>query len=167
MTQKEVRALFTYESDGRLRRIGGLKDYPWRGIGRNRRYLATTISGKTYYAHRLVWLWHKGVMPSQVDHINMDTRDNRIENLRECTCATNQYNVRKRSHNTSGYKGVVYHKYCTNKPWFAKIVVNGKVVSLGYYPTPEMAAEAYAKGAIKYAGAFARSDLTEQVEPNP
>ncbi|EFR5112495.1 HNH endonuclease [Salmonella enterica] len=107
--------------------------------------------------HQLVWLYHHGSIPPMLDHINRDPRDCRIENLRVCNNAQNQYNIAKRRHNTSGFKGVVFHPNCPRKPWQAKIVIRGRVKSLGYFPTKELAAEAYAKGAKLYAGEFASS----------
>ncbi len=158
MTYDEVRRLFEYEPEtGQLRRVGGRVDYPWRGIGKDKRYLATTIGRKTYYAHRLVWLYHYGEFPTMVDHIDGDFRNNRIENLRLCTNAQNQYNSPRKSNNQSGYKGVAF---CTGyrNPWRARIIVNKQVVELGRYPTPEAAAAAYAEGAERYAKEFARAD---------
>jgi hypothetical protein len=158
MTYEEVHSLFVYEPEtGQLRRIGGRVDYPWRGIGTGRRYLATTVAGKTYYAHRLVWLYHHGETPAMIDHINGDFRDNRIENLRACTNAQNQYNGPRKSHNRSGYKGVAFCKGY-RKPWRARIIVDKQPVELGYYDTPEAAASAYAEGAKRYAREFARVD---------
>lgn len=93
-----------------------------------------------------------------VDHIDGDPSNNRIENLRECTNAQNQYNGPRKCHNRSGHKGVVFHPRCPRKPWQAKIAKAGKVFSLGYYPTREEAAAAYAAGAEKHAGEFARAN---------
>jgi len=159
MTHEELLRTFIYEPEtGMLRRIsGGRVPYPWRGAGKDRRYLLTTVRGENLYLHRLVWLYHHGYTPDTVDHINRDTRDNRIENLRPCSRAENQYNSKRKSNNRSGFKGIVFHPKCLRKPWQAKIVVEGKVVSLGYHPTKELAAAAYAKGAETYAGAFART----------
>lgn len=160
MTQDEIRALFEYEpTTGMLRRkLGGRKPYPWRGAGKDRRYLVTTISGATIYLHHAVWLYHHGSKPAMLDHINGDTRDNRIENLRECTSAQNQFNSRRKASNKAGHKGVVFHAPCTHKPWHAKINVGGRRISLGYHATKEEAAAAYAAGAAKYAGEFARAN---------
>lgn len=158
MTQDEVRALFAYEPEaGMLRRVlGGKKEYPWRKIGRDGRYLAFSHANRTYYLHRLVWLYHTGEVPPMIDHIDGDTRNNRIENLRVCSPSQNQYNSKRKAHNRAGYKGVVFHPKCQRKPWQAKIAKAGRVHSLGYYATPEEAAEAYAKGAALHAGEFAR-----------
>lgn len=157
MTNEDLHSLFIYESHGMLRRIGGRKPYPWRSIGRQGRYLATTVAGVTYYLHRLVWQYHTGNVPVMVDHVNGNPADNRIENLRECTNAQNQYNSPKKVSNRAGHKGVVFHPKCTLKPWQAKIAAGGKVHSLGYYPTREEAAAAYAAGARRIAGEFARA----------
>lgn len=157
MTQAELQRLFAYEPDtGLLRRVsGGRVSYPWRNIGADGRYQATTVNGVTIYLHRAVFLYHHGYLPEVVDHKDRNTRNCRIENLREATHAENQYNSRRKLNNQSGAKGVVFHPKCRTKPWQAKIVVNKKVVSLGYYPTVALAAEAYAKGAAQYAGEFA------------
>lgn len=160
MDTETLRRMFVYEPDtGMLRRVvGGRKPYPWSGIGKDRRYLRATVAGKCEYLHRLVWQYHKGSVPHMIDHIDGNPRNNRIENLRECTAAQNQYNTPRKANNKSGAKGVVFHAPCTGKPWHAKIVVDGKVRSLGYYKTVEEAAAAYAAGAEKFAKEFARKD---------
>ena len=162
MTYDDLRKRFEYESEtGLLRQVfGGRKPYPWRPIGHNGRYRAWTHAGKVYYLHRLVWLWHHGELPLMLDHINGDTLDNRIENLRPCTNAQNQYNAPRKSHNKSGYKGVAYCPMY-RKPWRARIVVDKKVKGLGYYDTPEEAAAAYDAAALLYAKEFARTNAED------
>jgi hypothetical protein len=160
MTHNEIRALFSYEPDtGMLRRVvGGRKPYPWRGIGKDRRYLAFSYGkGKSIYLHRAVWLWHHDELPPMLDHIDGDTRNCRIENLRPCTSAQNQYNSPRKRHNRAGLKGVV-HRVGYRMPWQARITVNGKVILLGRFATPGEAHAAYAAGAKQHAGEFARSN---------
>lgn len=91
-----------------------------------------------------------------IDHIDLDPRNNRIENLRLCNPGTNQLNSRKRSHNTSGFKGVFRSQKPTGKPWFARIIVDGIHYQLGYFYDPAEAHEAYKKAADKLAKEFAR-----------
>ncbi len=156
MTNEELHRVFLYEPDtGMLRRISGghnHKPYPWRGAGHKKRYL---ITGNGLYLHRLVWQYHHGYVPKMIDHIDGDARNNRIENLRECTPAQNQYNSRAKVNNRSGYKGAYPRANCVAKPWYSKIVVDGRKVLLGYFSTPQEAAQAYDVAAKKFAGQFA------------
>jgi hypothetical protein len=85
-------------------------------------------------AHRLVWLLHKGYWPAaDLDHINEDKTDNRIENLREATRAQNMQNVRVHKHNTSGCKGVAW--YAPRGKWRAYIFCNYRQRHLGLFST--------------------------------
>ena len=56
--------------------------------------MSLRINGKIKFLkyHHLVWVWHKGYWPTQLDHINGDKSDNRIENLREVTMSENNLN---------------------------------------------------------------------------
>lgn len=75
-----------------------------------------------------------------VDHINIDHRDNRIENLREATRSQNSHNQKKREGQSSTYIGV--HMRPSGR-WRAQMVCKGKRHSLGTYSTAEEAAKAY------------------------
>lgn len=159
MTQDEVRRIFEYEARGTLRRIDGAgrKPYPFSPMGSGGGYLGFSHRGRKHYLHRLIWLYHHGTVPGMIDHVNGDRRDNRIENLRACSNAQNQYNSVRKTNNRSGFKGVAFYRAKpTTKPWRARIVRSGRQISLGYYATAEEAAEAYARGAAEVAGAFAR-----------
>jgi hypothetical protein len=89
--------------------------------------------------------------PRQVDHKDRaQTLDNRRSNLR-ATLNQNQQNQGKRKNNTSGFKGV--HK--TRGKWQARITVNSRLIHLGLFLTPEVAARAYDATAMKYHADFA------------
>ncbi|BAE72736.1 HNH endonuclease family protein [Xanthomonas phage OP1] len=104
-------------------------------------YLQVKVHGKMYQAHRLAWLLHTGKWPSQqLDHIDGCKTNNRISNLRECSNAENQQNRGKSSNNTSGVPGVYWHKEA--KKWRARIMLDGKQISLGLFNTLEEAAAA-------------------------
>lgn len=114
-----------------------------------------SVYKRTYRAHRLAWLYVYGVWPDGfIDHINGDQKDNRIKNLRIATDSENKRNVGKRSHNTSGYKGVTWDK--TNKKWLAHATYNGKSINLGRYDTPLEAYKAYNEFAVNNYGEFYR-----------
>lgn len=97
---------------------------------------------------------HNGEMPREIDHIDGNPANNRIDNLRSATHAQNLANTKRRRDNTSGYKGVRLHK--SSGLWNARIKAGDKVHSLGYFKTAELAGAAYADAAAKYFGQFAR-----------
>jgi len=95
-------------------------------------YRRIQISGKSYYAHRLAWLWVYGCLPKdQLDHIDGDGLNNAIRNLRECDNSENQRNARLRGDNVSGVVGVSWHKQF--EKWAAYINANNKKNHLGLY----------------------------------
>lgn len=156
ITAEKVRDLFHYDpSTGIFTR----KTDSWWGEKKvgclSHGYLVIRVNnGKKYAAHRLAWLYVYGSFPEKdLDHINGDRSDNRIENLREASGSENSMNRRNRSDNTSGKKGVVWHGI-QNK-WQAQICSDGKNRCLGYFHDIEEAAHAYNKAAIKLHGEFA------------
>lgn len=88
------------------------------------------------------------------EHENNNPLDNRRENIRVATHSENIRNQKKRIDNTSGYKGVYWHKDA-NK-WQAYITVNQKRIHLGLFDNIEDAAKAYAEASAKYHGEFGR-----------
>ena len=76
-----------------------------------------------------------------VDHIDNNRKNNNVNNLRWCSNAENQRNRTKQYNNTSGYKGVCFHKQ--HQKYMAQIQLNGKLIHIGYYETAEEASNAY------------------------
>ena len=111
------------------------------------------LDGKqtTLQMHRIIMNAQKG---QQVDHIHHNTLDNRKSEMRLCSGSQNQHNSGKRTNNTSGFKGVSWHK--ATQKWYARIKLNGKEKSLGYFTHPELAHEAYCRAAAELHGDFAR-----------
>jgi hypothetical protein len=90
----------------------------------------------------------------QVDHKDGNGLNNQRNNLRLATPSQNGANSRRSKRNTSGYKGVIWNK--RNKRWQVRIMVERRMVSVGYFIDIEDAAIAYANAASKYFGEFAR-----------
>ncbi len=102
------------------------------GTVKNDGYVRIRIDGSLYLAHRLAWLYHYGTFPeNEIDHINRNKSDNRIENLRDVDRITNAINKDLQSNNTSGVVGVRWH--CKSCRWQAYIGVNGKTIQLGKF----------------------------------
>lgn len=88
------------------------------------------------------------------DHIDLDAMNNTRSNLRVVNNSLNQHNRHKQSNNTSGYKGVSFHK--KTQKWTARIAINGETINIGIYTTPEEAYSAYCEKAIQLLGDKAR-----------
>lgn len=86
----------------------------------------------------------------QVDHINGNTLDNRLCNLRLASVQHNQANKQKATKNNLP-KGVIK----VGKRYRASIRHNYVTIHIGVYDTPEQAGLAYAKKAEEFYGEFA------------
>jgi hypothetical protein len=104
-------------------------------------YVVLRLDNKLYLAHRLAWLHTYGQWPAeQIDHINGDRSDNKINNLRAVSNIENAQNGRKpKPSNKSGFLGVRKE----NSKWLAEIKVNYKPIRIGLFATPEEAHKAY------------------------
>ncbi len=123
---------------------------------------------KSFYAQRFFGIKKTGrqnismhvFLMQHVDGMEIDHRDgnglnNQRCNLRFATHAQNCANRRKKSNNTSGFKGVSFHRQ--SKKWRAVVRVLGKDISLGLHKTPELAHAAYCAGADRHHGEFAKA----------
>jgi len=89
----------------------------------------------------------------EVDHIDGNRLNNQRSNLRLATSSQNKMNRGPRKDNTSGYKGVSWHKQ--NNKWSARIMANGKYLSLGLFENILDAARSYNLAAKKHHKEFA------------
>lgn len=106
-------------------------------------YVVITISGTKHKAHRLAWRMFHGTEPDgQIDHINGNRADNRIENLRVVTHEVNVHNRRSANRNSrTGLLGASPGK----TGFVATISAQGQRHHLGTFATPEAAQAAYKK----------------------
>lgn len=159
ISAEEARQLLSYNPETgtftwRVGRRGTARVGSVAGRPNGRGYFRIRIYGRRYCAHRLAWLLTHEVWPeNQIDHINGRRDDNRLCNLRLATRSENTRNAKRRSDNTSGFKGVGFHK--AQGKWRARIKIDGRRKDLGRFDTPEEAHAAYCKAAAELHGEFA------------
>lgn len=164
VTSERLRELFTYNPDTGLfvRNIdcGGCKAGAAAGTtSKVHGYVFISIDYQGYRAHRLAWFYMTGEWPPvgyEPDHVNGCRADNRFANLRLATRSQNTANARLMCTNTSGYRGVHFHKEVGR--WCAMI----NATYLGLFDTPEEAHEAYCAAAKVIHGEFWRGGIIER-----
>ena len=96
-------------------------------------YMIIGLAGKQYKAHRLAWLWYYGCMPEEdIDHINLDTLDNRIANLRLSVDKLNHKNRSQYVSNKSGVTGVSWNSRTNKWSAEAQVTVDGKRIRYNF-----------------------------------
>ena len=112
--------------------------------------IAINIKSKAYRGSRLAWFYvYKKWPVLEIDHINGETIDNRLVNLRELTRKQNSRNkIPLVSNNTSGFNGVSWNE--KHKKWRSDITYNGRKYYLGHFDDLENAKKARLEGEKKY-----------------
>lgn len=133
-------------------------------IQKNKWYKLNKRVGQIYFGrmskNRKCVLLHREILGLKhgdgfkVDHINGDTLDNRKVNLRICNTSENARNQKRNNRNTTGYKGVSYHK--KSGKYSARITADGKLIWLGLFDTPKQAYKKYCEASKMYHGVFGR-----------
>lgn len=89
------------------------------------------------YEHRLIFALHNGYLPKEIDHINRDPTDNRIENLREVSRSENNINRKNRQKPINGRKFVGIGERNGKFRSYIKVGINR--VNIGTFDTAEEA----------------------------
>lgn len=156
ITQQELKELFDYNNGQLLAK----KKSKQRNIGdalgtpNEKGYLIAHVNAKLYRVHRLIFLYHHGYMPNQIDHINGKRSDNRIENLRQATSVQNAQN--RMTIASSGFKGVYWHK--KTKRWTASICIGRKNIHLGSFENIDAAKAVAVQARKDVHGSFAKGE---------
>lgn len=138
VSAEELKSRFTYD-DGKL----FWKDGRNKGAGAGYYcdngycYLNFKVGEKSLrmLRHRIIFLMLNGYLPDLVDHIDQNSRNDRIENLREADKSLNALNTKPRKNNKTGYKGV--HEY--KGKYRASVYNKGKKIHLGSFSEIEEA----------------------------
>lgn len=111
-------------------------------------YLRITFQSRSYAAHRIAWsIYYNEQPPAIIDHIDGNSSNNSISNLRDGTGCINQQNQKSahKRNKTSLHLGVSK----LNGRWRAKIYHNKKYIFLGYHSTEDEARDAYVEAKKK------------------
>lgn len=123
---------FDYKN-GNLYKKGGLKPLLASIDG----YRVVRIGTKMCKMHRIIFMMHHGYMPKIVDHIDGNTFNNKITNLREATQTENAQNRKIDKTNKSGFKNVNWHK--KSQKWVVQISSFNKKIHVGLFDDVELA----------------------------
>jgi hypothetical protein len=156
ITQEYLKSIYEYK-DGNLYRKISL--YQWKkgdkvGTIHPSGYVKVQLGSVKYLVHRLIFLYHYGYLPKLIDHIDGDSLNNKIENLREATVSQNCCNKKMQSDNKSGFRNVSKKK--GYEKWCVQIQVNKKKLHIGYFLDLELADLVATMAREKYHGRFAR-----------
>jgi len=149
LTQDELFGILSYHPNtGLFYRKGKLI-----GSSQPNGYLTVRINYKSYYLHRLAFLYMVGKFPkNDVDHINSNRADNSWLNLRE---ATRSQNLMNRSTNVGKKLPKNVYRYSTRR-FRVQMKINGVKMHFGYFDTVEEAVAKATEMRIKYFEEYAK-----------
>jgi len=163
ITQEELKKILSYSQDSGLFVWIRVSKYHNEKRGkiaggvcesRGKYYKVIRINRRGYKAHRLAWIYVYGREPKcEIDHINGDSLDNRIINLREANRFQNTQNHSRVVNNSGLPIGV---RNTPGGKYQARITANNKLYYLGTFDSIGRAKKAYkeARGRLHDAPIF-------------
>lgn len=162
LTQELVKSLFDY-NDGflywKVKRCGvtcGMRA-GWLELNIEIPRYRIRVNGKQYLSARIIFLWHHGYFPIEVDHKDRNAMNDKIENLREADRFENSRNTTSRKASTSKYLGVSFNSQ--HSKWVSNIQFNHEKIYLGWFDIEHDAAIAYNKASKELFGDFANLNI--------
>jgi hypothetical protein len=127
LSYDEKTGVFTWKK--RNRNLTGVEA---GGICTTSGYRRIRFYGRLVLAHRIAIAMTTGKWPEdQVDHINGNRTDNRLENLRPVSKGENLLNKSRYKNNKTGVVGVHWHKQ--HRKWCATIQKNKTTKTIGVF----------------------------------
>jgi hypothetical protein len=126
--------------------------YRWRTASRkSATYASAWVPAlkRTVFLHRLIMGEPKGLL---VHHKNKSGLDCRRNNLVVLSHSEHRWTQSARANGSSPYKGVCRHRRKHDRPWVARIAINGRRWALGQYKSDVEAARVYNTALRKLAG---------------
>lgn len=165
-TRERLMELFSYNLDGSLTRLkssgsemlGSITFGNWCKRG----YREISVDGLLYKFHRVVWKINYDEEPLELDHINRNPSDNRVENLRPSNRSMNCKNLSMGVLNKSGFFGV--HWSNERKKWVSQITCELKNYNLGRFENIKDAVLAYNEKCNELHGEFGKSKIIHNME---
>ena len=144
MTQKQLKKIISYDpKTGIISRNNSKKPNP-KQVNHNNNGLRIMINRTSYRHGRLIWFYMVGHWPKgEVDHIDGNSSNNKLNNLRDVTSGQNKFNM-----NRIGYT----IRKNRRKKYFVRVRVEGREISIGYFLTTKEARKQYVKAKIKHHG---------------
>lgn len=118
-------------------------------------YRQIRIDGKLHYAHRIVWEMHNGDIPEgmEIDHIDGNRLNNKIDNLRMVTHQQNVWNTKPQNNKKAPLKGLAWCNF--TKKWRVRLQKNSKYHEVGRFRCPCLAYLKYLSKAEHLYGEYA------------
>lgn len=163
LTAERIREAFTYDPLTGIIRCRETDKYNRAGqiagcLHKPTGYWFVSLDDVKIKGHQVAWACHYGVLPEfDIDHEDLDKANNKIKNLRPSNKSNNGANRPPQKNNTSGYKGVFWHKAASK--WMVQIRVRNKLIYGGLFTSKDMAARHYDALAAKHFGEHARLNL--------
>lgn len=147
ITQEYLKERFDYDPEGFL----VWKDHPkllrhaskvGQRVGNigSRGYMVVGMDKKQHMVHRLIFLWHHGYLPKQIDHRDRNRLNNKIDNLRDLSQSENRqnstYHTRK-PEKASGHKNIQRVDNKNSTRYSVCVTKNGKRYSKYCYSLEE------------------------------
>ena len=116
-------------------------------------YRQVGLDRKNYRVHNIIWNWHHGEIPAgkEVDHIDKNTSNNRIENLRLADRVQQAIHTKARG----------FYKHKRDKLWYSSYRYQGTTNYLGTHDTALQARLAYEKATSALEPEFASTHFTD------